>query len=303
MRALYAALVATLVVSACALATRAPEDAGIDVAGMDRTVPPDESFFRHANGGWLAATEIPADRSNWGTFSMVQERTDQRVRDLIEEAASGGSDDPTARKVGDYFASFMDEAAIEQRGAAPLRPQLERIAAIADRKQLAAYLGALLRADVDIFNNTDTYTPNLFGLWVAQDLLEPRRYSPFLYQGGIDMPDREYYLSDAPKMAEARAQFVAHVARVLALAGLDGAEARAQRVAALERKIARAQVARTLSDDVKRGLTHWPAKKFAASAPGLDWKAFFDAAGLSGQQEFVVWHPEAVAGFARLVAK
>jgi putative endopeptidase len=302
-----AALLAPLfAIAACAVATRAPDDAGaqLDVAGMDPSVPPDESFFKYANGGWLDRTEIPPDRSNWGIGSVVQLRTDERIRALIEDAAANNSGaDPTARKVGDYFASFMDESAIENLGAKPLQPELERIAAIGDKKQLAAWLGSELRADVDMFNNTDINTPNLFGLWVAQDLAEPTRYSAFLVQGGLDMPDREYYLADSPKMAEARTQFEGHVARTLALAGLDDAVVRAHRVAALERKIAQAHVSRTETDDVKRGLTHWKAKKFAASAPGLDWKAFFEAAGLSGQPQFVVWQPEAATRLAALVRR
>jgi putative endopeptidase len=302
MRTFHATFVASLVVIAgCSAGTKEPTEAGIDVAGMDPSVPPDESFYRHANGGWLERTEIPADRSTWGVGSIVQLRTDERIRALIEEAAQGNSADPTARKVGDYFASFMDEPAIEDRGAEPLQPELQRIAAIVDKKQLAAYLGASLRADVDMINNTDIYTPSLFGLWVAQDFADPQRYSPFLIQGGLDMPDREYYLSDSPKMAEARAEFSGHVARMLKLAGLQDAEARAQRVVVLERKIAQAHVSRMQSDDVKRGTTHWPAKKFAARAPGLDWGAFFGAAGLSGQAQFVVWQPEAMTALSKLV--
>ena len=295
------ALAALLAVSACAVPTRVADDAGIDVDGMDVSVPPDESFFRYANGRWLARTEIPADRSGYGTSRIVADRTEERIRALVEDAARGGSADPTARKVGDFFASFMDEAAIEERGLRPLQPLLERIAGLRDKRQLAALLGEQLRADVDIMNCTDPYTPNLFGLWVAQDFDEPGRYSPFLVQGGLDMPDREYYVGESPRMAEARAQFVKHAERVLALLGVADAAARAARIAALERRIAEAHWSADASFDVKRGNTHWTAAQFRSRAPGLDWRAFFDAAGLGGQPQFVAWQSSAIAGIARAV--
>jgi putative endopeptidase len=303
MRSLCAALVASLVLISAAASARTPGRAGgVDAAGMDRSVPPDESFFRYANGGWLKRTQIPADRSGYGTGRIVADRTEERIRALIEQAAAGRKGtDATARKVGDYFASFMDERAIERQGLTPLRPQLEQIAALRDKKQLAALLGAQLRADVDIINCTDPYTPNLLGLWVAQDFDDPARYSPFLIQGGLDMPDREYYLDESPRMTEVRAKFAKHVAKVLGLLGQADTAARAERVAALERKIAEAHWSADETFDVKRGNTHWRTARFGSHAPGLDWEAFFDAAGLAGQPQFVAWQASAIAGLARLV--
>src|SRR6185503_2032383 len=157
---------------------------GIDLQGMDRGVAPGDDFFRYANGTWLKTTEIPADRAAWGADAVVAELTSQRTADLIKEAAQSAS--PEARKVGDYYASYMDEAGIEAKGLRPLQPTLDRIAAIGDRKGLARYLGGTLRADVDALNATDMYTDNVLGLWVAQDLNDPSRYLPFLMQGGLD---------------------------------------------------------------------------------------------------------------------
>lgn len=303
MRLSCATLAASLALSACAMPARVADDAGLDLAGMDSSVPPDESFFRYANGGWLASTEIPPDRSGYGTSRVVADRTEERIRALIEEAAGSGNADATARKVGDYYAGFMDEAGIEQRGLRPLQPALERIAALRDKRQLAALLGGQLRADVDIMNCTDPYTPNLFGLWVSQDFDDPGRYSPFLIQGGLDMPDREYYLGASPKMADARARFAKHVERVLTLLGKPDAAARAQRVAALEHRIAKAHWSADETFDVKRGNTHWTAAQFRSKAPGLDWKAFFEAAGLGGQPQFVAWQSSAIRGIARAVGE
>ena len=299
---ILSALLACFMTMAIGAATAADKPTpGPDVASMDRSVPPDESFFRYVNGTWLERTEIPADRSSYGTGRIVSDRTAERIRALIEEAASAPGDDATARKVGDYFASFMDEKAIEQQGTRPLQPALERIAALKDKRDLSRLLGEDLRSDVDIMNCTDTYTPNLLGLWVAQDFDAPARYSAFLVQGGLDMPDREYYLGDSPKMAEVRAKFTAHVARMLQLAGGADAPARAERVAALERRIAEAHWSADDTFDVNRGNTHWRTSKFGSNAPGLDWPAFFEAAGLAGQPEIVVWQASAVAGIAKLV--
>jgi putative endopeptidase len=304
MRTRFATLVSSLVLAAvvAACATTGRSAAGPDAQGMDRSVPPDESFFRYANGKWLEQTGIPADRSSYGTSRIVADRTEERVRALIEQAAGASQGaDPAARKVGEYFASFMDESGIEQQGAGPLQPQLAQIAALRDKRQLAAHLGSQLRADVDIMNCTNPYTPNLFGLWVAADFDEPTRYSPFLVQGGLDMPDREYYLGDSPDMAQVRAKFVQHVARVLTLAGIADAPARAERVAALERRIAQAHWSADDTFDAKKGNTHWQAGTFAAKAPGLDWRAFFAAAGLGDQEQFVAWQSSAITGIARLV--
>src|SRR6185437_10832637 len=171
---------------------------GLDLAGMDTTVQPGDSFFQYANGTWLKQTEIPADRSSMSSDVGLSDLTDRRTADLIKEVAT--SDAPAGsdrRKIRDYYASFMDTTAIERKGLAPLKPALDSIASIKDRTGLARYLGTTLRADVDIFNATNLYTSNLLGLWVAQDLDDPSHYSPFLVQGGLEMPDRSYYLDSS----------------------------------------------------------------------------------------------------------
>ncbi|HQR45415.1 MAG TPA: M13 family metallopeptidase [Thermoanaerobaculia bacterium] len=280
----------------------APAAGGIDLAGMDPAVPPGDDFFRHANGVWLKTAEIPADRSSWGTWAVLQELTAQRTADLITSAAAAspapGSDE---RKIGDTYATFMDEAAIEAKGLAPVRPALDRVAAIADGAELARALGETLRADVDVLNATDFYTPNLFGLWVAQDLDDPSTYSPFLLQGGLGMPDRDYYLDPSPRMAEIRTKYRTHVAAMLSLAGVPDAGATAARIVELETKIASAHASREESENVLRGNNHWRRSDFAAKAPGLDWTLYFAAAGLAAPERLVVWQPAAVTGISALV--
>ena len=299
---LTAALTALLTVAALASAGESePPGQGLDFAGIDRTVKPGDDFFRYANGGWLKSAEIPPDRSAWGPDEKLAELTDERNAELIRNAANAapGSE---ARKVGDYYATFMDEAAIEQLGVKPLTQGLARIDAIGDRTALARALGETLRADVDVLNATNLYTENLFGLWVAQDLDDPKRYSPFLLQGGLGMPDRDYYLDPSSKMANIRTKYQAHIASVLTLAHTADAQRKAAAIYQLEHSIAQAHSSREQSEDVRKGDNHWPSTEFAKRAPGLDWAAFFAAAGLAEQRDFVVWQPGAVTGISALTA-
>ncbi len=278
---------------------------GLDLAGMDKSVTPGENFFTYANGTWLKETPIPADRSSFGVGATVADLTDKRTAALIQEAAKSkapaGSD---FRKIGDYYTSFMDESAIENAGLRPIQPNLERINAIQDPKGLAAFLGSTLRADVDVLNATNYYTANLLGLWVAQDLDNPSRYSPFLLQGGLGMPDRSYFLDESPRMASLRIKYQAHVAAMLKLAGVAEAEAEAKAAAILqlEIRIAKAHWNREDSGAVLKGNNRWARKDFDSKAPGMDWGAYFAAAKLDKQSDFVVWQPSALSGISALVA-
>ncbi len=276
---------------------------GVDLAGIDHSVKPGDDFFDYANGAWIKANEIPADRSSWGVWGVLSELNNQRVRDLIEgAAASRAADGSDAQKVGDFYASYMDEAGIEARGLAPLKADLDRIAAIGDKAALASYLGTTLRADVDALNATNFYTDNLFGVWITQALDDPDRNVPYLLQGGLGMPDRDYYVSDSAKMAELRTKYRAHVAALLKLAHIADADAKAERVFALEMKIAKAHGPRVDSEDVHKANNPWKRADFAKKAPGLDWNAYLKAAGLEAQNEFYVWQPGAITGISALVA-
>jgi putative endopeptidase len=265
-------------------------------------VAPGDDFYAYANGAWLKAAEIPPDRASWGVGAERVEKTDKRVADLIQEAAAKAPAGSQARKVGDYYQTYLDEARIDGLGLAPIRPTLARIGAIRTRPALAAELGRELRADVDAMNATHFHTTNLFGLWVEQDLNDPHRYAPYLLQGGLGLPDRDYYLVDNPHMAEVRAAYKAHLVRVLSLMGVKDAEAQAGRIYDLETRIARVHATRADSEDVKKADNPWTRAAFATKAPGFDWAAFFAAAGLEHQSRFIVWHPQAVTGEAALAA-
>ena len=281
-------------------ASQAP---GLDTAGMDHSVKPGDDFFAYANGTWLKHTEIPADRSNYGTSSILLDLTDRRVADLIQETskadAPAGSE---ARKIGDYYASFMDSTVIDAAGVKPLQPTLDSIAAIDDRKGLAHFLGTTLRADVDALNNTNFYTENLLGLWVAQDLEDPTHYSPFLLQGGLGMPDRSYYVDTSAAMAAIRDKYQQHVAAMLGLAKVPDADTKAARIVELETKIAAAHWSREKSGNVSNGNNPWARADFGSKAPGLDWETYFAAAGLEKPSRFIVYQPTAITGISSLTA-
>jgi predicted metalloendopeptidase len=279
----------------------APAAQGIDLAGMDRAVKPGDDFFAYANGTWVRTTPIPADRSSWGLDSKLAEQANLRTRALLEAAAKAPKGS-AARKAGDYYAAYMNATAIEARGLKALNGRLERIAAIADKGALATALGQTLRTDVDPLNNTNFHTDRVFGLWVAQDFNQPDRNGAYLLQGGLGMPDREYYLADSPRMADIRAKYRAHIATILKLAGIADAEAKAGLIFDLETKIAKVHVSREDSEDVHKGDNPWTRAEFDAKAPGLDWTAYFKAAELGSQERFIVWQPAAITGEAALVA-
>lgn len=277
-------------------------------AGTAQAAPrPGDDFFAWANKDWLAKTTIPEDRSRWGAMDNLAEDTNQRIVKLIEAVSADKKAGPEARKVADYFNAYMDEAAIEARGAAPLKPELAQIAGIKDKAGLVRALGASVRADVDPLNNTHFATENIFGLWVSPGLHDPAHNWPYLLQGGLGMPDRAYYLDNNERMAGLRTQYQKHIAAMLKLAGYAttdaDADARAAKIFALEVDIANTHTTRADSADVLKADNTWTRKDFAAHAPGIDWDAFFKAAHLADQDKFIVWQPSAVKGEAALVDK
>ena len=284
-------------------ATPTSQPIGIDLAGIDHGVKPGYDFFRYANGSWLKTAQIPADRSSTGTFLKVFEQAEKDTAELIRNAgASHPAAGSNARKIADYYAAWMDTAAIEQHGLAPLEPQLVQIEAIASRDDLARVLGSRLRADVDPINATHFHTEHLFGLFVTQGLEDPSHHIAYLMQGGLGMPSRDYYLSSDPHMVEARAKYRTYVAALLKQAGIADAAGKTSAILDLETQIAKAQESLLDSQDVHKANNLWRMADFAHKAPGLDWAAYLKAAGLDGQSQFDVWQPSAVTGLSALTA-
>ena len=261
---------------------------GFDLAGMDRSIDPGDNFYRFANGGWDAATEIPADRSNYGMFTMLDDLSRSRTRVILEEAAR-----TPGTRIGDFYTSFMDEAAIEAAGIAPLRPMMAEIEALRDRGAWAAQLGQLFRRGVT----------GPFGGYVASDDRIPTEMIVRLNQSGLGLPDRDYYLRDEATLIEKRDAYRAYLARLLTLAGEENAAARAAAVLGFERGLAEVHWTRVESRDDERTYNKWARTDFARQAPGFEWARFFEAAGVADQPDLLVSQPSAFAGSARLVGE
>jgi putative endopeptidase len=290
-------------------AQKAPGDAperdthGIVVADMDTSVKPGDDFYDYSNGGWMKRTEIPADRSAVGVFNALADLSNKRTAALIEEAAkSNAPAGSSSRKIADLYNSYMNEASIEAKGLAPIRAQLDFIAAIRDKKELARALGESLRADVDALNNTNFHTSNLFGLWVAPGFNDSDHYAAYLLQGGLELPDREYYVGDSDSMRDIRAKYRAHVSAILSLADFSDAASRAKGIVDLEHAIAEKHISLADDEDIRKANNTWTQADFSSKAPGLDWAEYFRGAGLSKQASFIVWQPTAFAGESALVA-
>ncbi len=266
---------------------------------MDHSIKPGDDFYRYANGGWLKTATIPAGRSNYDTRAILTEKTAQRVRDLIQDAAAvkpaRGS---VTQKVGDYYASFMDEDAIEAKGLTPLADEMAMISAITSKASLSAYLGSTLNSEVDgLTANAD----HIFGVWINQGFEDSQHNLPHLWQGGLGMSDRDSYIDASPKMVELRAQYQEHIAAILKLAGVPDPDTKAARILSLEVRMAQAHAPDSDAADVFKQNNPWKRADFAVKAPGMDWGAYFTSAGLAGQADFIVWQPSAVIGTSALV--
>lgn len=300
----FAAACAVLcALAACAQEPVGQESHGIAVASIDRSVKPGDDFFRYANGDWIKRAEIPPDRVSVDVWTKLGDQANKRTADLITEIAkSNPAAGSNVRKVADLYNSYMDEAGIEAKGLAPIRPHLDTIAAIHDKKELARALGETLRADVDALNNTNFHTTNLFGLWVAPGFADSDHYAAYLMQGGLQLPDREYYLDESEHMRQVRMQYQAHISAMLKLAGFSDTDARAARIVELERAIAEKHRSLADNQDIHKADNVWTQADFAAKAPGLDWAEYFEGAGLNKVETFYVWQPEAFTGESALVA-
>ena len=293
-------VVAAILLGSAAMAQTMP--AGVDTTGMDRLTKPGDDFEQYANGSWRAKAVIPPDRSSIGTFRSMADVAETRLAALIADTARApAAAGPDGQKIADYYAAFNDTAGIEARGLSPLRPQLAAIAALRDKAQLSRMLGDNVRVDVDVLNSTNLHTGNIVGLWVTQALEQPTKTVPYVIQGGLGMPDRDYYLSDTADMRSVRAAYQGYVRKLFELAGDGDAAARAARVVELESKIAGVHASLEETEDAHHAQP-WTRNDFSRRAPGIDWKAFWPAAQLPNQQQFIVWQPQAIIGLSALVA-
>jgi putative endopeptidase len=266
---------------------------------IDHSVEPGQDFYHFANGTWLRTAAPSSGQTSLDIRATLNERNAQRVRDLVREAATQRSAKGSiAQKVGDYYSSFMDQAAIESKRLAPLAGSLSEISAISDNASLSAYLGTTLGSEIDgLTANSD----HIFGIWINQGFDDASHNLPHIWQGGLGLPNRDDYLDSSPEKSELRSQYRAHIARVLKLAGVTGAEGGAAAVLSLEIGIARAFAPDSDAADTFKQNNPWKRADFDSKAPGLDWSAYFHSAGLSAQENFIVWQPSDVVGVSALV--
>src|SRR3954466_13587528 len=241
---------------------------GIDKSLMDTAVKPGDDFNEYANGTWQKNTQIPADKSNIGVFSAINDEAQKReaalVQDIAKSNPSAGSDEA---RIANYYNAYMDTGAIEKRGLEPVKADIDRIEAIRDKGALADAIGHSLRADTDPLNATNFHTENLFGVFVTQGFNDPTKAVPYIMQGGLGLPDRDYYVSSDPAMVKLRADYTPYVAKILTLAGFPNAQARAQKIVALETKMAQAHETLELSQDSTKANNPWTRAAFDKKAP------------------------------------
>jgi predicted metalloendopeptidase len=310
--ALSRRLALTALVSALALAACSPSSTstapsaptiGIAQTSMDTSVKPGNDFYAYANGAWQRTTEIPADRSGVSASYRATLATEAHNHELLDSilhsTPAPGSD---GARIANFYNAYINTQAIDAAGMSHIAPDLQRFQAIADKRGLSEVLGAQIRADVDPINATNFHTENLFGIFVTQGLATPGEVLPYILQGGLGLPERDYYLSSDPHMAQLRTAYRAYIQQIFTLAGIDDPAGRAQRVYDLEMKIAQAHNTRAQSDDMAGSSAVWTRDQLKSRAPGIDWDAFLTSAQLGNQQRFAAYHAHAITGISALVA-
>jgi putative endopeptidase len=266
---------------------------GLDTPNFDASARVQDDLFKAANGGWLNKTEIPADKAQYGAFHILRDLSDERVRAIVEELSSkpqkAGS---VEAKIAAFYGSYLDTAAIDKAGLAPLKPLFASIDAIKTRTDLARWFGQM---------QGEANTP--VAITVMADFKDPGTNRALTWQGGLGMPDRDYYLKADDKLTLARSAYETYMTALARLSGEKDPEDLAREVIALERKIAETHWSQVQNRDPVKLYNPMTPAEFAKSAPGLDWQAFLDAAGLKGVDRLSVSQPSMVQGLSKLFAE
>jgi predicted metalloendopeptidase len=291
-----AALAAALAIG-CATANQGPDNdpmlrakLGFDPANLDTSVRPQDDFYRHVNGAWLERTEIPADKSNYGSFAQLADKSRERLRTIIEEAAATPARKGTdTQKVGDFYKSFMDTTAIQRVGLTPLNEEVSRIDAIKTSDDLLAYFGHAQKSGGG--------AP--FRLFVNQDAKESTRYIAYLNQSGLGLPDKDYYENE--KFAEQRTKYVEHIERMLGLAAVDNSRTRAREIMQIETRLASHQWERVRNRDRNAVYNKFSIAELNELTPTADWSLVMASAGLKGEKEVIVRQPDYFTAMVEIV--
>ncbi len=260
---------------------------GFDETGMDRTVLPGNNFYEYANGTWAKNTPIPADKSNYGMFTKLDDLSKERTRVIIEEAAK----DPN-NKIGAAYASFLDEAAVEAKGLAPLQPWLSEIEALGSKQDYPALIAKADRMSIS----------HPFPSFIGLDDKVNTQYAFTFFQGGIGMPDRDYYLEQDQRMKDIRAKYLQHLTNVLTLAGKANAAARAKAILDFETRIARVHWTQVDSRDATKTYNKMTLAQLRRAAPGFDFAALMAGIGVNAN-ELLVAQPSAITGTANIISR
>lgn len=252
---------------------------GINKKNMDTLVKPGDNFAMYVNGAWMKTAKIPADKSSYGAFDMLYDQSQKDVKAIIEEAAKGnnaeGSDE---QKIGDYYASFMDRKGRDAKGIAPIQPELKAIDAIASYDDLAAYFGKANRAGVDI----------PFSVSVLADFKDPTKHTLITWQGGLGLPEREYYLSNDAKMTDIRQKYVAHIEKMFQLTNMPNPAESAAKIMALETALATQQMKKEDTRDIVKLYNAYAVKDLKTLMPDFNWTAMLKNAGVDREKKLVV---------------
>ncbi|MFI4950461.1 MAG: M13 family metallopeptidase [Caulobacterales bacterium] len=299
---LIAAAASAALLAAQANAAGRPEigDAGLELSSVDHAVKPGDDFWGYVNGGWSKQQTIPADRSYWGDAARLREQAVDRVRGILEDAQKNPTTED-ARKIGALYAAFMDEKTIEAKGAAPLKPDLARVAALKTPAEVARLMATWERRQpLGSLVGVQSIFPVSPG--VGADLKDPTRNTFGLGQGGLGLPDRDYYLSSDPKMAEARAAYRTYLTSLFTLVGQSEPAARADRVIAFETELAKGHWARVELRNLDKAYNPMTTAELAAKAPGFDWAGYLATLGVAGVNPIIVGQPSAMTAFGKLAA-
>ncbi len=265
-------------------------ESGIVLDNFDHSVRPQDDFYRHVNGQWLKTTTIPADKSNYSSFSELSDRTEQQLLDIIQESArKDATGEP--QQVGDLYASFMNEQHIEEAGLAPLQSTLFEIDKLSSKAQLPELLGQLEWIGV----------PGLMYAGVYADAKNPEVYTLYIGQGGLGLPDREYYLANSEKFKSVRKAYRDYITRILSLAGTIDARAKADAILALETRIAEKHWTKVESRDAQKTFNRLELNSINENTPGFDFAAWLDTLGTRNTTTVVVQQPSYFAALGELV--
>ena len=290
MRRIFSLFIAVMVIAGCASGPGdySAADSGVELGNFDTSIRPQDDFFSYVNGTWLAKTEIPADRSNYGSFTVLAEESQRRLRIIIEESAAmdqvPGSE---GQKVGDFYNSFLDTEAVEAKGLSPLEDALAAIAMVNGRDDLMKLI-----IDLEINGISDP-----IGIFVSQDAKDAQNYALYVNQGGLGLPDRDYYFKEEERFQEIRQAYLDYIEALLALAGQDNSAAKAGTIMAIEKSLAGHHWSRTENRNRDKTYNKRTIDELSAVTPNFDWPAFLQGIGAGAVTSAIVRQPSYLDGF------